>query len=102
MKKGNKTEYHGTAGIGLISSKLMLEGPIVKNKASFMIAGRTTYAGLLLPFSKDSMSKESRLYFYDLNAKFNYSINDNNRIFLSAYFGRDVVKLADLINMDYG
>jgi hypothetical protein len=102
MKEGNKTEYHGTAGIGLISSKLTVEGPVIKNKASFMIAGRTTYAGLLLPFSKDSSAKDSRLYFYDLNAKFNYTINENNRVFLSAYFGRDVVKLAKMVNMDYG
>jgi hypothetical protein len=102
MKEGNKQEFHGAGGIGTITSRLTLEGPIIKNKMSFMVSGRRTYADLFLPFAKDTLAKKSGLYFYDLNAKVNYTINDNNRVFLSGYFGRDVLKLADLVAMDYG
>jgi hypothetical protein len=102
MKEGNNTEFHGQGGIGLISSRLTLEGPIVKNKISFLVSGRRTYADLFLPLSQDSLAKQSKLYFYDLNAKLNYSINENNRVFLSGYFGRDVLKLGDMLSMDYG
>jgi hypothetical protein len=102
MKEGNEEEFHGAGGIGTITSRLTLEGPIVKNKMSFMISGRRTYADLFLPFAKDSLAKQSKLFFYDLNAKINYTINENNRVFLSGYFGRDVLKLGDLISMDFG
>ncbi len=102
MKEGSKEEYHGEAGIGVISSKLNLEGPIVKGKSSFLITGRRTYADLFLPFSKDTMVQQSDIYFYDLNMKANYLINQNNRVFASAYFGRDVLKISEFVNMDYG
>jgi hypothetical protein len=102
MKEGSTSTFHGMGGVGTVTSRLTLEGPVIKNKASFLVSGRRTYADLFLPFSKDSMAKESDLFFYDLNAKINYALNDNNRIFLSGYFGRDVVKLGDLLAMDYG
>ncbi len=102
MKEGNKQEYHGAGGVGTITSRLTVEGPIYKNKASFIISGRRTYADLFLPFARDTMAKESKLFFYDLNAKLNWSINEKNRVFISGYFGRDVFKLSDLIAMDYG
>lgn len=102
MKEGNKNEFHGAGGIGTITSRLTLEGPIVPGKASFLLSGRRTYMDLFLPFSKDSMARESDVFFYDLNAKVNYNINENNRVFLSAYFGRDVVKFGDLLAQDYG
>ncbi|MBN2522949.1 MAG: TonB-dependent receptor [Bacteroidales bacterium] len=102
MKEGNKNEFHGTAGVGTITSRLTLEGPVVPGKVSFLISGRRTYFDLFLPFAEDSMARESNIYFYDLNAKINYSINDNNRVFLSGYFGRDVVKFGDMLGMDYG
>jgi hypothetical protein len=102
MKEGNKNEYHGMGGVGTITSRLTVEGPVVKNKASFLVAGRRTYADLFIPFSKDSMAKQSDLFFYDLNTKINYNINDNNRVFLSGYFGRDVMRMGDLIAMDFG
>jgi len=102
MKEGNKEEFHGAGGVGTITSRLTIEGPIYPGKASFMISGRRTYADLFLPFAKDSLAKESQLFFYDLNAKLNWSINEKNRVFLSGYFGRDVFKLADLISIDYG
>jgi hypothetical protein len=88
MKDGNKEKLEGEAGIGLISSRLTLEGPVIKEKASFLVSGRRTYLDLL---AKPFMPKDSRggYFFYDLNAKFNYDINPNNRIFASAYFGRD-------------
>ncbi len=89
MKDGNKKEFHGEGGIGIIASRLALEGPIVKDKASFIVTGRRTYADLFLPLSSDSTVNKNKLYFYDLNAKVNYELNQNNRIYLSGYFGRD-------------
>lgn len=102
MKEGNKREFHGDGGIGTISSKLTLEGPIVKDKFSFVVSGRRTYADLFLPFSKDSIARESTLFFYDLNLKVNGSINEKNKLFLSAYFGRDVLKVGDDLGQQYG
>lgn len=97
MKEGNKTEYHGEGGIGIISSHLMVEGPIVKNKASFMLSGRTTYFDLLArPLMKIlSPGSSAGYYFFDLNAKFNYDISDKNKLYLSAYFGRDKFHLEE-------
>ncbi len=91
MKEGNDQTFHGQGGIGIISSRLTLEGPIVKNKSSFMVSARRTYADLLMKaISSDPDIDNMKLYFYDLNLKANYRFNDNNRIFLSGYFGRDV------------
>ncbi|HJN05445.1 MAG TPA: TonB-dependent receptor, partial [Bacteroidales bacterium] len=92
MKDGNTKEFHGNGGIGLISSRLMLEGPIVKDKASFMVAGRRSYADIFLRLSSNEDMRDNILYFFDLNAKVNYNINKNNRVFLSAYRGKDVFK----------
>lgn len=100
MKDGNNQDYDVTGGIGLISSRLSVEGPIQKDKSSFMISGRRTYADLFLKASEDF--KDSRLYFYDLNAKANYQINENNRIYLSGYFGRDVLGFGDTFGTDWG
>jgi len=102
MKEGNHNRINLEGGIGLISSRLSVDGPVNKEKGSFIIAARRTYADLFLPFARDSLAKESTLHFYDLNAKFNYKVNDKNRIYLSGYFGRDVVKLGSLIDQDYG
>lgn len=101
MKEGNSKEFHGNGGIGLISSRLMLEGPIVKDKASFMVAGRRSYADLFLMFSKDEEIKGNSLYFYDLNGKVNYRINQKNHIFFSGYYGKDVFK-SDFFKMNWG
>ena len=88
MKDGNKEKFEGEAGIGLISSRLTLEGPIVKDKASFLVSGRRTYIDVL---TRPLMPSDGQggYFFYDLNAKFNYDLDKNNRIFLSGYFGRD-------------
>ena len=87
MTDGDMKKIHGQGGVGLLSSRLMLEGPVLKNKGSFMIAGRRTYIdqmfkwiGSFLPY-----------YFYDVNAKFNYKINDKNHLYLSSYVGNDLL-----------
>ncbi|MCD4792397.1 MAG: TonB-dependent receptor [Bacteroidales bacterium] len=102
MKEGNMKQFSASGGIGLISSRLTIESPIVKNKASFIISGRRTYADLFLVFAPREEQRNSTLYFYDLNAKVNYKINDNNRLFLSGYFGRDVFAFDDIMEMDWG
>lgn len=101
MKDGNIKEFHGNGGIGLISSRLMLEGPIAKNKASYMIAGRRSYADLFLRLSSNENIRDNILYFYDLNAKVNYNINEKNRIFLSGYMGKDVFRNG-MFGMNWG
>lgn len=100
MKDGNNKNYNVNGGIGLISSRLSVEGPLQKEKSSFIVSGRRTYADLFLKSSKDY--KDNKLYFYDLNLKANYQINQNNRIYISGYFGRDVLGLGDTFNTDWG
>ena len=90
MKEGNNKKFTATGGIGLISSRLTLEGPIGNDKTSFLLAGRRTYADLFFPLMSDSGLRKSKLYFYDLNLKVNHQINDRNRLYLSAYTGRDL------------
>ncbi len=90
MDDGNSKKYEVNGGIGLISSRLTVEGPIVDDKCSFIVSGRRTYADLFLPLSSNSALKDDKLYFYDLNAKINYKVGENDQIFLSGYFGRDV------------
>jgi hypothetical protein len=101
MKDGNSKQFHGNGGIGIISSRLMLEGPIVKDRASFMVAGRRSYADLFLIFSNDPDLKGNKLYFYDLNGKVNFRINQKNQLFLSGYYGKDVFK-NDFFKMNWG
>jgi hypothetical protein len=102
MLDGNKKSYHVKGGIGLIASRLSLEGPIIKEKGSFMVSARRTYADLFLKLSKDSTVNRSALYFYDLNLKSNYQINEKNTIYLSGYFGKDVLGYADAFNFNWG
>jgi len=90
MKDGNSKNLSGAGGIGTISSRLTLEGPLDKDRTSFLVAGRRTYVDLFLPFAKNKDIRDNILYFYDFNAKINHRIDDRNRIFLSGYFGRDV------------
>ncbi|MRT17496.1 TonB-dependent receptor [Vitellibacter sp. q18] len=98
QKDGNKREYHASGGIGLVASRLLLEGPIVKDKASFLLGGRSSYAHLFLPlFDNDNVA-----YFYDLNTKLSYNLNKNNRLFLSGYFGRDVFEISDSFANSFG
>jgi CarboxypepD_reg-like domain/TonB dependent receptor-like, beta-barrel/TonB-dependent Receptor Plug Domain len=95
MKDGNMKKFTGNGGIGTISSRLTLEGPIVKDKGSFVLSARRTYADIFLAFSSDENLRDNKVYFYDLNAKGNYKIDDNNRIFVSFYYGKDVFKGND-------
>jgi hypothetical protein len=90
MKEGNLKKFSGSGGVGTISSRLTLEGPIIKDKTSFLVAGRRTYADLFLPFAKDPDVRDNTLFFYDLNLKLNHIFNEKNRLFLSTYLGRDV------------
>lgn len=98
MKEGNKKELEGTGGVGVIFSRLAIEGPLKKDKSSFLIAGRRSYADILAkPFLNDNLD-DSKFYFYDLTAKVNYEINENNKLYLSGYFGRDVFGSGFLFN----
>jgi hypothetical protein len=88
MKDGNKEKIKGEAGIGIISSRITLEGPILKNKCSFLVSGRRTYIdALIYPFLNER--NKGGYFFYDFNAKVNYILNDKNKVYLSGYFGRD-------------
>lgn len=102
MKEGNMKRFAMTGGIGTISSRLSLGGPIVKEKGSIIVSGRRTYADAFLPLSKNEDIRDSKLHFYDVNLKANYRLNDNNRIYLSGYLGRDVLGLNDRLRMDWG
>ena len=102
MKEGNQKGFEATGGLGTISSRLTIEGPIIEDKWSVLISGRRTYVDILLLLSSDDATKSTKLYFYDLNLKTNYKINDKNRVFVSGYFGRDVLKLSDLFSFDWG
>lgn len=102
MNEGNNQKYHVGGSIGLISAKANIEGPIVKDKGSFLITGRRTYADMFLKLSSDESLNNNQLYFYDFNAKANYKINQNNRIYLSGYLGRDYVNIQDMFGLDWG
>jgi hypothetical protein len=100
QKDGNSKDFHVNGGIGLITSRILAEGPIVKDKGSFLVGGRASYLHLFLKFSDDL--KNNTLYFYDLNAKLNYKLNKNNNLYLSGYFGRDVFGLSKSFVNTYG
>ncbi|MDX2245727.1 MAG: TonB-dependent receptor [Bacteroidia bacterium] len=111
MNDGNKKEFSGAGGLGLIASRLTLEGPIVKDKASFMISGRRTYVDVFTRLINESQQDNPEFnnipdyFFYDFNAKLNYEISDKDQLFLSGYFGRDRFKFDDGdfdFNFDWG
>lgn len=100
QKDGNSKQFALTGGIGLISSRLTAEAPLFSNKGSFLIAGRSSYAHLFMKGMDEF--KDDKISFYDLNLKTNYSINKNNKIYLSGYFGRDVFDINNIIKNNYG
>jgi len=100
MSEGNLKEWGAKGGIGLISSRLTVEGPVIKDKASVIISGRRTYADVMGKLFSDNFDDLS-LYFYDFNAKANYRISDSDRIFFSGYLGRDKFGL-DAFGFDWG
>lgn len=98
QKDGNSKNFKVNGGIGLVSSRLLLEGPIVKDKGSFLVGGRSSYAHLFLKLS----GNDNVAYFYDLNTKLSYKLNDNNNLYVSGYFGRDVFSLSKSFMNTYG
>ena len=98
QKDGNSSDFHMNGGIGIISSRLLAEGPIIKNRGSFLFAGRSSYAHLFLKLTDNKNSA----YFYDLNTKLSYKLNDNNNLYVSGYFGRDVFSLNESFVNTYG
>ncbi len=102
MNEGNIKKFDASGGIGLISSRLTLQAPIVKNKGSFILSGRRTYFDVFMKLSKDEEIKNSAMYFYDLNIKTNYRLGNNDRIFLSGYLGRDVFEFNDEFGISWG
>lgn len=102
MNEGNNQRFNVNGGIGIIASRLTVSGPIVKNKGSFLISARRTYADLFLKLSKDTIVNKSALYFYDLNLKANYQFGENDRVYLSGYLGKDKLGLGDLFALDWG
>ena len=98
QKEGNNKELKVNGGVGLVASRLLVEGPIIKDKSSFLVGGRSSYAHLFLPlFDIDNSAS-----FYDLNAKLNYRLNENNNFYISGYFGRDYFSINDSFQNIYG
>lgn len=100
QKDGNSKNFGASGGIGIISSRIALEGPMFNNKGSFLVAGRTSYAHLFTKGIEDL--KDDKISFYDLNLKTNYEIDKNNRIYLSGYFGRDIFNINKILKNNYG
>lgn len=98
QKTGDYRDFHMNGGIGLISSRLLAEGPIKKEKGSFLVAGRSSYAHLFLKLANN----DNFAQFYDLNAKFSYEVNPNNNLYFSGYFGRDVFGIGESFSSSYG
>ncbi|MFT5336060.1 MAG: outer membrane cobalamin receptor [Sphingobacteriales bacterium] len=102
MSEGNSKKWEALGGIGTISSRLTVKGPIKKDKGSILVSGRRTYADVFLKLSPNEDLKNNTLYFYDLNVKANYRIDENNKLFISGYFGRDVFKFGDFASTSWG
>ena len=102
MNDGNNQNYNVSGGVGLISAKLNVEGPIQKGVSSFLVTGRRTYVDMFLKASKDTSIKNSRLYFYDLNMKLNYELGKRDKLYLSGYFGRDILGFGKQFSIGWG
>lgn len=105
MKEGSNKDFHAEGGIGIISSKLLLEGPLKKKKGSFLLSGRRTYVdALIAPIVKAQSQGASKAgyFFYDFNAKLNYELSPKDHIYLSGYFGRDKFYFANTDTYDQG
>ncbi len=102
MKEGNNKKFNVSGGIGSISSRLTVEGPIKKNQSSFILSGSRTYADVFLKLSNNEDINNNTLYFYDFNAKANYQFNEKHKLFISGYFGRDRFGIADEFGLNWG
>ncbi|WP_158860233.1 TonB-dependent receptor [Lunatibacter salilacus] len=100
--EGNSKKLNVKGGIGLLSSRLTVEGPIQKDKTSFLVSGRRSYMDVFTRLSGDEELRNNNLYFYDFNAKINHKLSDKDRFFLSYYSGNDVMKLGDLFSSNWG
>ncbi len=98
QREGNSKKYKINGGIGAVASRLLIEGPIIEDKAAFLIGGRASYAHLFAPL----FGVDNNAYFFDLNTKINYKINENNSLYLSGYFGRDLFSIEDTFENLYG
>jgi hypothetical protein len=107
LRDGNRKKLSGTGGIGLIASRLTLEGPIVRDKGSFILSGRRTYADLITNGINEAQANNPDFnpipayYFYDLNGKMNYDLGENDRLYLSGYLGRDFFRFAGGGDFDF-
>ncbi|NQV53522.1 MAG: TonB-dependent receptor [Flavobacteriales bacterium] len=102
QKEGNSKHFSASGGLGLLFSRLTIEGPILKDKVSFIVSGRRSYFDIFFPLANNDAINDSRLYFYDLNGKINWTINEKNRVYVSGYFGDDVFNLTDLFSTRWG
>ena len=100
QNEGNRNNFESQGGIGLISSRMLIEGPLEKEKSSFLIGGRSSYAHLFLPLIESI--ENNKAYFYDLNTKLSYTLDESNNFYLSGYFGRDVFDIDNLFDLAYG
>lgn len=102
QREGNSREFEGAASIGLLASRLSVQGPLFDGSGSYLFAGRRTYADLFLKLSNDPDLKESTAYFYDLNAKANYRYGATGQVMVSGYFGRDRFRVSDVVSVGWG
>ena len=102
QREGNSREFEGAATLGLLASRLSLQGPLFDGAGSWLVAGRRTYADLFLRLSSDPDLKESTVYFYDLNAKANYRYGATGQVMVSGYFGRDRFRVSDVVSVGWG
>lgn len=102
QKEGNSERFAAQGGIGLLSSRLTLEGPMVKQKASFMVSGRRSYFDLFLPYTGNLELQNTKIYFYDVNAKVNARLSEKDRVYASMYFGRDQFGAQELFDFGWG
>ena len=101
-REGNRKQLAGNGGVGLLTSRLTLEGPLVKDKGSFLVGGRTSYSDWLLHLAPDASLKSSSAQFYDLSANLSYDFNDRNAVYATGYFSRDRFRLASDTTYRYG
>jgi len=103
MKEGNNQKLAGAGGIGILATRLLVEGPLKKDKSSFVVTARRTYADLFFKLSKDEFTRKTSIYFYDITSKLNFKLNPKNRVYFSGYFGRDFANIKTLqYGMDWG
>lgn len=102
QKDGNSQKTGVTGGLGILSSRILVEGPILKNKITYMVAARRSYQDVFFGLSKNPEIKNTSIHFFDLNGKLSYDINPRNKVYLSAYYGRDVFGAQDLFDFGWG